>query len=78
MEKDIHAIRAKYQDCESQLSRCEEVLKDLTEKLAEKQKEVCFLTLMFFKLEEFVFKHLIAVDRCSKAFINEFCFKIRF
>ena len=40
MEKEIHTVQSKYQDCETQLSRCEEVLKDLTEKLAEKQTEV--------------------------------------
>ncbi len=40
MEKEIHAVQLKYQECDTQLNRCEDVLKDLTEKLAEKQKEV--------------------------------------
>ena len=40
MEKEIQNVRSKYQECDTQLNRCEEVLQDLTEKLAEKQKEV--------------------------------------
>ena len=40
MQGEIDNVRSKNQDCEDQLNRCEEVLQDLTEKLAEKQKEV--------------------------------------
>ena len=40
MEEEIAKVQSKNQVCEQQLDRCEEVLKDLTDKLAEKQKEV--------------------------------------
>ena len=44
MQIEIEKVQSKNQDCEHQLNRCEEVLQDLTEKLAEKQKEVVILT----------------------------------
>ena len=40
MQNEIEKVQSKNRDCENQLNRCEEVLQELTEKLAEKQKEV--------------------------------------
>ena len=51
MQGEIENIQSKNHDCEKQLNRCEEVLQDLTEKLAEKQKEVC--NVIQFKLARF-------------------------
>ena len=46
MQNEIEKVQSKNRDCENQLNRCEEVLQELTEKLAEKQKEVGIMLIL--------------------------------